>query len=134
MGSNNDEEVQARTWNLLYGRIRGLLQEFGSEDYLRTADCWVDDDNWGHRQHKIYIRNLAMLRPSIVKSLQKLLAEFPTWEIMLAVSVPGPGDAWPDMGLTIRAHEIIDGLQRQYFPNEFQSIMYEGSRRGTERD
>jgi hypothetical protein len=38
------------------------------------------------------------------------------------------------MGLTIRDHEIIDGLQRQYFPREFQSIRYRGSRPGTERD
>jgi hypothetical protein len=29
----------------------------------------------------------------------------------------------------VRPHEIIDGLQRQYFPKEFQGIEYEGSRR-----
>jgi hypothetical protein len=33
------------------------------------------------------------------------------------------------MGLTVRAHEIIDNLKRQYFPKEFQVIEYEGSRR-----
>jgi hypothetical protein len=38
------------------------------------------------------------------------------------------------MGLTIRAHEIIDGLQRQYFPEPYRSFRYEGSRPGTEYD
>jgi hypothetical protein len=32
------------------------------------------------------------------------------------------------MGLVIRDDEIVDGLQRQYFPREFQTIKYEGSR------
>ena len=35
------------------------------------------------------------------------------------------------MGLTIRKHEIIDGLQRQYFPEEFQSFRYADSKPGT---
>jgi hypothetical protein len=75
-----------------------------------------------------------MLRPPVVESLQRVLHEFPDWEIMVAVSVPGLGEAWPDMGITIRAHEIVDGLQRQYFPPEFRDIRYEGSRAGTDRD
>ena len=130
----HDPNNQAETWEILYERIIELLQQFGSEDYRRTADCWVDDDNIGMTQQKIYVRNLALLRPDVIKSLQGLLAEFPNWEIMIAVSVPGAGDAWPDMGLTIRAQEIVDGLQRQYFPKEFRDIHYEGSRPGTDRD
>jgi hypothetical protein len=38
------------------------------------------------------------------------------------------------MGLTIRRHEIIDGLQRQYFPPAYRHFQYPGSRPGTERD
>jgi len=38
---------------------------------------------------------------------------------------------WPNMGISIRADEIIDGLQRQYFPTEFQDLAYEGARRGS---
>jgi hypothetical protein len=53
---------------------------------------------------------------------------------MVAVYVPGVGEDWPDMGLTIRAHEIVDGLQRSLFPKEFQNLRYEGSRPGTDRD
>jgi hypothetical protein len=127
-------DEQTQVWEILYDRIRKLLQQFGTENFRRTADFWVHDDNWGTLQHKIYIRNLNLLRPPVVKLLQRLLSEFPDWEIMVAVSVPGDGEAWPDMGLTIRAHEIVDGLQRQYFPKEFQGLKYQGSRRGTDRD
>jgi hypothetical protein len=38
------------------------------------------------------------------------------------------------MGLYIRPHEIIDALQRHYFPAEFQRLEYEGARRGTAHD
>jgi hypothetical protein len=63
-----------------------------------------------------------------------MLREFPDWEIMIGVSMPEPAGPWPDMGLTIRAHEIIDGLQRRYFPPEYRGIQYDGSRPGTDRD
>ena len=129
-----EEDDQAREWELLYERVRQFLSQFGTESYRRTADFWVHDDNWGPRQQKIYVRNLMLLRPDIVRGLQNLLAELPGWEIMVAVSVPGPGDVWPEMGLTIRAQEVVDGLQRQYFPKEFQNLQYEGSRPGTDRD
>ena len=131
---SDDAGDQAEAWEILYARILELIGQFGSEDYRMSADCWVDDDNIGTTQQKIYVRNLTLLRPQVIASLQDLVRKFPGWEIMVAVSVPGPGETWPDMGLTIRAREIVDGLQRQYFPKEFQSIQYEGSRRGTERD
>jgi hypothetical protein len=125
---------QLKTWRILYGQLRKTLLRFGTEGGLSPADCWIEEDNWGYRQHKVYVYDLKMLQPSVVKSLQKVLLDFPDWEIMVAVAVPEHWDDWPTMGLTIRAHEIIDGLQRQYFPQEFRDIHYEGSRPGTERD
>jgi hypothetical protein len=132
--NRSDEEHQIEVWEAVYERLRELLLQFGSEDVDRRADCWIHDQNVGTLQHKIYIRNLALLRPHIVSALQQLLTEFPGWEIMVAVSVPGPGDAWPDMGLTIRLHEIVDGLERKYFPVDYRDIVYNGSRRGSEYD
>lgn len=130
-----DEDLkQVETWQLLYDRIREFMLTVGTESHLHSADCWVHDDNWGSKQQKIYVRNLKLLRPSIIKSFQQMLQEFPDWEIIIAVSMPAPVGPWPDMGLTIRAHEIIDGLQRQYFPPEHRGIQYEGSRPGTDRD
>jgi hypothetical protein len=114
--------------------LKRLLSQFGKEDACRGADDWVDDANIGYPQQKLYVNNLRLLLPSIVKQVQSLLADFPGWEIVVAVSIPRQGDHWPMMGLTLRFDEIIDGLQTQYFPKEFQSIAYDGSRRGTERD
>jgi hypothetical protein len=113
---------------LLYSRLEKILGQFGREDWLGRGDYWIVSDNWGTQQHKLYINNLNLLTPSVVKLLQKSLTEFPAWEIVVAISVKG--QTWPNMGLSIRAHKIIDDLQRQYFPKEFQKIKYEGSRRG----
>ena len=123
-----------KNWEFQYQAIRDVLRTFGTENSRRTADCWVDDDDIGTKEHKVYVRNLALLRPHVIKALQSLLGKYPDWEIMVAVSVPGMGEPWPDMGLTIRRAEIIDGLQRRYFPKQFQDIVYEGGRPGTDRD
>jgi hypothetical protein len=72
-----------------------------------------------------------MLAPTVVKSLQASLTQFPQWEIVPAVAVEGAEESWPKMGLIIRPDEIIDGLQRHYFPREFQGFKYEGSRPGS---
>ena len=131
MANVEKETEQAQIWEQLYERLRALLLTLGSEDYRETADCWVDDDNLGTPQQKVYIRNLSLLRPAVVASLQRLLADFPEWEIMVGVSVPGQGRGWPSMGLTIRAHEIVDGLQRQYFPKSSRILSMKAA--GVER-
>jgi hypothetical protein len=134
MDDGIDKRADVETWQRFFLLLRRCLRRFGTEDADQGADCWVDDEHWGRRQQKVYVRNLELLRPAVVNAMQALLTEFPGWEIMVAVAVPGEGDAWPDMGLTIRAHEIIDGLQRPYFPERFRSFHYAGSRPGTERD
>ena len=130
----SDADEQDEQWSALYENLLQCVAQFGSEGVGQTDDCWVDDDNIGTAQQKIYVHNLALLQPSVIKCLQGLLEDHPRWEIMVAVAVRGLGDSWPDMGLTIRVGEIIDGLQRDYFPPEFRGIRYEGSRPGTERD
>jgi hypothetical protein len=41
---------------------------------------------------------------------------------------------WPNMGISVRADEIVDDLQRQYFPREFQDLAYENGRPGKVTD
>jgi hypothetical protein len=132
--SERDLTRQERDWGILYERISKLLQQFGKVDAIGEGDYWLIDENWGFDQHKVEVQNLNLLDPKIVKSLQTLLGGFPDWEIMIAVALPGTEGIWPAMGLVIRRDEIIDGLQRQYFPKEFQNVRYEGSRPGTDRD
>lgn len=69
----------------------------------------------------------------IIKTLQGLLKDFPNWTIIMAVDVLGK-EHWPSMGVTIRAHEIIDDLLRQYLPEEFRFLKIPGSRPGTGYD
>lgn len=129
-----EEEEQTRTWNALYDRIRGLLEKHGKEDAFARGDFWVLDDNWGTPEQRVEINNLALLRPEIVKALQALLTGLQGWKIVVAVDVREKEKIWPPMGLIIRSHEIVDGLQRQYFPEPFRQFRYEGSRPGTDRD
>jgi hypothetical protein len=120
------DDEQIRVWEILYARLKDALD--GREDWSGHADYWIVSDNWGTRQHKLYINNLDLLAPAVVKLLQNMLADFPGWEIVVALYFKEKGYSWPNMGLTIRAHEIIDELQRQYFPPQYQGIRYEGTR------
>src|SRR5262245_24182419 len=124
MQIDDDDAEQIRVWETLYTRIKDTLDEFGREDWLGRADYWIVSDNWGTAQHKLYVNNLALLAPSAVKLLQKTLADFPDWEIVVAIDLREKGQSWPSMGLTIRGHEIIDELQRQYFPPQYQGVRY----------
>jgi hypothetical protein len=68
------------------------------------------------------------VKPIVIKSLQKLLNGYPNWEIAVTIGSPAKEKSLPSMGLIIADDEIIDGLQRDYFPEEFKTIEYEGSR------
>jgi hypothetical protein len=126
---NDLMEEQRREWRALYEQIRAVLQQYGEEDDCpRRKDYLLVSENLGVWQHRIELSQLAMLRPVVIKTLQKLLVSYPNWEIAVVVGSPNAEDNWPSMGLLISEDEIMDGLQRQYFPPEYQSIEYEGSR------
>jgi hypothetical protein len=115
---------QERTWGILYGRISAALKQFGTEDHFGDADYLLVGDNYSWKRHTIEIHKLRMLNPSLVEMLQESLHDFKDWEIVLAVDVPGTETAWPRMGLTIRAQEVVDDLKREYLPSEFQSVRF----------
>jgi hypothetical protein len=106
---------QQKEWNLLYHRIRELLQP--SEE---GKDYVVMDCNYGAYGHRIEGESPKLVMPEVVKSLQELLIEHPYWEIVIVFSDSG--------GVVIRDDEVIDGLQRQDLAEELQTIKYEGSR------
>ncbi len=134
---DNRDREQAEVFERLRDCTCELLQHFGRPDYQPEyphGDYSVHGDYSGHSQVVVFVGNLEMLRPPVVSALQQLIKEFPGWEIDVTVAVRGHYDDWPNMGLYIRQHEIIDGLQRQYFPKDFQNIEYAGARRGTAYD
>jgi hypothetical protein len=127
------ESIEA--WEHLYEKVCAAMEAFGAEDSFQVlGDYWVQDDYWGYPQVKVYVRNVALLEPPVVAALQNCLAEFPGSEIVVAVAVRGSGETWPEMGLVIRLHEIIDGLRRSYLPARFRNLSYAGARPGKERD
>jgi hypothetical protein len=128
MAIEHDDVEQQHVWDVLYARLQETLSHFGEEDYTGDADYWIISDNWGSCQHLVYIFNLEMLSPSIVARMQDSLEDHPDWEVVVDVSPKRYGQLWPTMGLILRAHEIVDTLQRQYFPPEFRTFKYEGSR------
>jgi len=116
-------------------RVDAILEKYGRPDSLsRQGDYTVHGDYNGHPQVIAFIGKLDMLRSAVISELHRLIKEFPGWEIEVTVAVREHYDDWPNMGLYIRPHEIIDGLQREYLPKEFQNIAYEGARRGTAYD
>jgi hypothetical protein len=128
--------AEANTFDRLRPRIEGLLERFGSPNYLpgqRRGDFTVHGDYSGHPLAVVFVSNLKMLNPVIVGELQHLIKEYPGWQVSMTVALRDHQD-WPRMGLYIRPNEIIDGLQRQYFPKEFQDLKYEGARVGTAYD
>jgi hypothetical protein len=127
-----DEEFDK--FERLRGRIDKLLEQYGKPDTLNgLGDYSAHDDFRQSAQVKVCVGNLKLLQPSIVYQLQKIVRDFPGWEIVYSVAVDGHFDDWPNMGLYVRPNEIVDTLQRQYFPTEFQDISYRGSRRAAER-
>jgi hypothetical protein len=127
-------EQQLEIFERLASEIESVLEKFGSHDSLEPGDYSIYDGYWGYPQVKLSIVNLNMLEPVVIQGLQEVIKAFPGWEIVVAVVNRDNSSDWPEMGLYIRAHEIVDGLQRQYFPKEFRDIQYKGARRGSVDD
>jgi hypothetical protein len=115
---------QGRQWDALYDQISKALRQFGTEDHFGKGDYLLVDDNYGQRRHQVEIHRLHMLRPLVIHALQALLQAIPNWEIVVAVDIPGTEGRCPPMGLRVQSDTIIDDLQRQYLPSEFQNIRY----------
>jgi hypothetical protein len=127
-------EQQLDVFERVADEVDTVLEQYGSRDSLELGDYSIYDGYWGFPQVKVSVSNLKMLEPAIIEKLQQVVRKFPGWEIVVAVALRDHYDDWPEMGLYIRPHEIIDGLQRQYFPKEFQSLRYDGARRGVASD
>jgi hypothetical protein len=131
------DHKQLEVFEHLRDQTYNLLKSFGQPHYLPTqphGDYSVHGDYAGYPEVVTFVSNLQMLRPSVITALQELIKKFRGWQITVTIAVPEHYDDWPNMGLYIRPHEIIDGLQRQYFPKEFQDIKYEGAKCGTAFD
>ncbi len=131
------QNQQYAVFERLRERVDKLLERFGRRDFMPgqpLGDYSVHGDYSEYPQVVVFIGNLELLRPPIVNAVQQLLKEFPGWQVDLMVALLDHVKDWPNMGISIRASEIVDDLQRQYFPKEFRNIAYEGARRGSVLD
>jgi hypothetical protein len=127
------QNEQFAVFERLYARVDALLERFGRPDFLAgrpEGDFSVHGDYNEYPQVVVFVHNLELLTQPVVGALQQLLKEYPGWRIDLMVGLWDHLKDWPNMGISIRANEIVDDLQRQYFPAEFQNLAYEGARRG----
>ena len=113
---------------LLHDQITRTLNQYGVKNAFGKGDYWLLDDNWGWERQQVEVQNLNLLRPHVIKELQTLLAKYPNWDITVRVDVPGKEKIWPGMCVIIYHDEIIDELQREFFPEEFRNMTYEGGR------
>ena len=130
------QSEQYDTFEDLEGRVDKLLERFGKPDYLPGqpyGDYQVHGDYSEYPQVVVFVENLKLLETPVVGALQQLVKQFPGWQIDLMVTLRDHKD-WPNMGISIRADEIVDGLHRQYFPKEYQDIAYQGARPGNVLD
>lgn len=100
MNHQSDEDAplsqQEHEWVLLYERVAGYLRSLGTESPIGEGDYWLLDENWGQHLIRVEVQNLNLLVPPVVKGLQRLLSDYPDWEIAMAVDVPGTETRWPD--------------------------------------
>src|SRR5262249_37123251 len=129
-----DEKLRARIWRDLYQKIGKLFHRYGKEEPTGKGDYWVVDDDYGWRQHTVYVNTLKLLSPVIIAALRSYLRYLPNWQIVLVVNVLGEGKTWPPMGVIIRRKEIIDGLRREYLPMPYRKLVIPGSKPGTGYD
>jgi hypothetical protein len=122
------EERLEKEWNELYGRIKAVLQPYG-EDNIDGGDYYVVDEILESYVHRVEMHQLHMLRPEIIKAVQTVLVGYPDWEIEISVSIPEEDVVIdPGEGLTLHDDEVIDALDRKLLPEEYQDLVYEGSR------
>lgn len=128
------QNEQYDVFEILRVRIDELLKRFGRPDFVpgrREGDFGVHGDYNEYPAVVVFVHNLELLRQPVISALQQLLAEFPGWHIDLMVGLWNHLKDWPNMGISVRANEVVDDLQRQYFPKEFQDLAFEGGRRGS---
>jgi hypothetical protein len=122
------EEQRIKAWRELHQRTKRALEPYGADDEA-GGDYFVIDLVPNDNVQMVEMHRLHMLRPHIIKSLQRVLVDFPDWEMEVFVISPEEKVILdPDSGLVLRANGIIDALDRSSLPEKYRDFVYEGSR------
>lgn len=121
-----------RVFDALYRRTREAMSKHGREaDFtppVGYGDYLVVNEFMWYGRLCIALTDVHMLHPRVIESLREVLQDFPGWLIQLLLERPHASDRWPGMGLYVRAHEVVDYLQREYFPPEYRDMVYRDGR------
>jgi hypothetical protein len=119
-------EQHKKEWKELYNRTKGVLKQFGRDDEA-GGDYFVINFVPNEKVQMVELHRLHMLRPEIIKSLHRLLAEFPDWQIEVYVLSPEENVVLDsESGLILRRGGIIDALDRSVLPKQYRFV-YEDS-------
>lgn len=122
------DKQRTKVWKELHERTKRALEPYGVDDDA-GGDYFVIDLIPNDNVQMVELHRLHMLRPHIIKSLQRLLVDFPDWEIEVFVLSPEEKVIIdPDSGLLLRSDGIIDALDRSLLPEKYRDFVYEGSR------
>jgi hypothetical protein len=126
--SKTTSTQREKQWKELYERTKRALEPYGADDEA-GGDYFVIDLVPNDNVQMVEMHRLHMLRPHIIKSLQRLLVDFPDWEMEVFVISPEEKVILdPDSGLVLQADGIIDALDRSSLPEKYRHFEYEGSR------
>ncbi len=103
----SDNTKQSREWERLHEALDQMLSGYGKEDPAGGADYWLVEDNWGGTQQKICVFNVSFLTHTLLRDVQKLLAErFPTWSAIFALDVMKTEQRIQDQGIEVFGDRI----------------------------
>lgn len=116
----------------LFKRLARTLRQYGRS----RIDYYLINQTSSPYRHLVFTADTRLLQPPVIKSFQSLLIDFPDWEIFICVvnresdseDVRTYGYEWPESQVIIRDDAIIDSLDRDRLPEEFRSLLIEGSR------
>jgi CO dehydrogenase/acetyl-CoA synthase delta subunit len=96
------ETAHDQEWISLYGALRDILSQFGTEDPYGDGDYWIVDDNWGDRSHKVEVSKIAFLTPMLIASVKGALQHYPSWRVLLQVNQTVGASPATTAGYTVR--------------------------------
>jgi hypothetical protein len=123
-------------WQLLYERILKALRPYGDDDAFGDKEYWVSDQIWSTKQQKVNFNVFPLLHPSVVEALRRTLTQgFEDWEIVVCIDPTPTPTGYPERtGFLIRAHEIVDGINRDWLPEEWREVTYPNMRAKRDSD
>ncbi|ABM93335.1 hypothetical protein [Methylibium petroleiphilum] len=91
-------------WSVLYGRLLEELAVHGRNDPFGDGDFYLIDDDYGSKQQKIEVTSSGSFTPALVTGIQRILASFPGWEVIVSL----PSDNGVEHGFSVTATSCVE--------------------------